>query len=142
MAGKVHSCCGLLHFCFSLPPGPDRDRTGLAGELGGDRWRLAHLWAQMATLSSWGLRMIEHHPRIHTRRTKKESTHRFILQLRKRRPRGQHGFSQEPTSEDSVWSEVSVGSEMTGFEEERGETRFHVICVCDQRQHSRHCSAV
>lgn len=34
MAGKVHSCCGLLHFCFSLPPGQDRDRTGLAGELG------------------------------------------------------------------------------------------------------------
>ena len=75
---------------FSLPPGQDRDRTGLAGELGGDRWRLAHLWAQMAAPSSWGLRMIEHHPRIHTRRTKKESTHRFILQLRKRRPRGQH----------------------------------------------------
>ena len=30
-----------------------------------------------------------------------------------------------------------MGSEMTGFEEERGETRFHIICVCDQRQHPR-----
>lgn len=118
-----------------------QDRTGTEqawwANSGGDRWRLAHLWAQAATPSSWGRRMIEHHPRIHTRRAKKEVTRRFILQWRKRRPRGQHWFSQEHTSEDSVWSEVSVGSEMTGLEEERGDTQFHVICVCDQRQHPR-----
>lgn len=30
-----------------------------------------------------------------------------------------------------------MGSEMTGLEEERGDTQFHVICVCDQRQHPR-----
>ena len=123
---------------FSLLPGQERDRAGLPGELGGDHWRLAHLWAQTATPSSRGLRVIEHHSCTHTRRTKKEFTHRFILQLRKWRPQGQHWSSQEPASEDSVWSEVSVGSEMTGFVEERGNTWFHAICVCDQRQHPRH----
>lgn len=129
-ASKSHS--------FSLLPGQERDRAGLAGEWGGDRWRLAHLRAQMATPSSRGLRMIEHHACTHTRRAKKEFTRPFILQLRKWRPRGQHWSSQEPTSEDSVWSEVSVGSEMTGFVEERGDTWFHAFCVGDQRQHPRH----
>lgn len=129
-ASKSHS--------FSLLPGQERDRAGLGGEWGGDRWRLAHLRAQMATPSSRGLRMIEHHPCTHTRRTKKEFTRPFILQLRKWRPRGQHWSSQEPTSKDSVWSEVSVGSETTGFVEERGDTWFHAICVCDQGQHPRH----
>lgn len=65
---------------FSLLPGQERDRAGLAGELGGDRWRLVHLWAQTVTPSSRGLRMIEHHPCTHTRRTKKEFSPHFILQ--------------------------------------------------------------
>lgn len=52
-------------------------------------------------------------------------------------PQQGHWTSQEQACEGRVWSEVSTGSEATGFEEEEGDSWFYVTCVCGRRQHPR-----